>query len=279
MNDTGIETAILSVTAPGAGIIDSASGSAAMARRINEYAATIRDSQPAKFGFFAAVPDLVLNITAVIEEIDYALDVLKADGITLFTRYGKKHQYLGNPAFEDVWAHLDRRKAVVFIHPTHPVDTELINPILLQPSIDYPHETTRTVTDMLISGTRARYPNSKVILSHAGGTLPYLINRLSVSRPDMYDRFMKDAKSFHYDLALSSAPIVMKMLIEFVGEEKLLIGSDFPYAPLVGIKGFAKLVDEFEMRRKRRERIYWRNAAELFPRLVKEWEKKGLAKL
>lgn len=156
------------------------------------------------------------------------------------------------------------------------MDTELVNPLLLQPTIDYPYETTRTAADLIITGRRAKYNKCKVILSHAGGTLPYLINRMAVSRPDVKEQFMKDLASFHYDLALSSAPVVMDMLVQLVEEEKLLVGSDYPYAPIAGIRGFAELLGGYKIGRKRREKIYNRNAMKLFPRLAEEWAKAGI---
>lgn len=80
-------------------------------------------------------------------KIAYALDTLGADGVTVFTRYGEGHTYLGNPSLEPIWAELNRRKCVVFVHPTHPVDTTMVNRQLPQPAIDYPHETTRTAME------------------------------------------------------------------------------------------------------------------------------------
>lgn len=87
--------------------------------------------------------------------------------------------YLGHQELKPIWRELNRRKAVVFVHPTHPVDTRPINPAIPQPTIDYPHETSRTALDMLSSGTLDEFPEVKVILSHAGGTLPYLISRVA----------------------------------------------------------------------------------------------------
>jgi Predicted metal-dependent hydrolase of the TIM-barrel fold len=185
--------------------------------------------------FFGSLPSL-LDTEAALDEIRYALDVLHADGVTLFTRYGNGSTYLGHKSIEPIWEELDRRKAVVFVHPTHPVDTNKINPKMPQPMIDYPHETTRTAMDMIMMGTRLKYPNCKVILSHAGGTLPYLISRVATplqTTPDFaagiamgvnHDQVMAAFRSFHYDLALSSSLPVLDMLLKLVPHNHILFG-------------------------------------------------------
>lgn len=177
MDRLGIQTAILSITAPGACILKGGP-SFELARKMNLYAAEVRDKQPNKFGFFANLPSL-LDTEAALEEIRFALDELHADGVTLFTRYGNSNTYLGHPDLEPIWAELNRRKCVVFVHPTHPVDTNKVNPRMPQPMIDYPHETTRSAMDMILQGTLSKYADCKIILSHAGGALPYIISRVA----------------------------------------------------------------------------------------------------
>lgn len=116
MDRLGVQTAILLVTAPGACILKG-QASFDLARKLNIYAAELRDKKQEKFGFFAALPSL-LDTEAALDEIRYALDTLHADGITLFTRYGDSNTYLGHPDIEPIWAELNRRKCVVFVHPT-----------------------------------------------------------------------------------------------------------------------------------------------------------------
>lgn len=270
------KTAILSITAPGPCILQG-QASRDLARQSNEYAAKLRDENPSRFGFFASVPSL-LDTEAAIAEITYALDVLHADGVTLFTRYGHgEYVYLGHPKVQPIWAELDKRHAVVFIHPTHPVDTHSFNPRIPQPIIDYPHETTRTAVDMIMSNTKRKHPNCKVILSHAGGTLPYLITRISVPlqgapspmTTKSSTEVMEDAQSFYYDLALSSSRQVLNMLLDFVLPSHILYGSDFPYAPTAGIVAFNDELDSFGLDDTIREQICFKNAETLFPRLKK----------
>ncbi|KIX95711.1 uncharacterized protein Z520_08418 [Fonsecaea multimorphosa CBS 102226] len=278
MDRLGTRTAILSVTAPGACIAASGPESADLARRLNLEGARIRDGNPARFGFFASLPD-VLDTTAALKELRYALDDLGAHGVTLYTRYGRSNTYLGNPAIEPIWAELNRRKCVVFIHPTHPVDTSPVNKRMPQPMIDYPHETSRTAMDMIMMGTLNKYRDCKVILSHAGGTLPYVISRIATplsKTPDLaakaaigvtHDTVMDNFRSFYFDLALSSSPAVLNMLLELVPHGHILYGSDFPYAPLPAYPAFLEQLETFQMDRELREKINFRNAQTLFPGL------------
>jgi predicted TIM-barrel fold metal-dependent hydrolase len=234
MERNGSTKAILSLTAPGAVIAPTTDKRRELARKANEFAAAKRDEDSNRWGFFAALPCL-LDTEGALTEIKYALDVLKADGVTLFTRYGPGNQYLGDPAFKTTWEELNSRKAVVFVHPTHPADTTRVNPLLPQPAIDYPHETTRTAVDMIITNTKRSYPSCKVILSHAGGTLPFLITRVSTVSKEaattarIYgktsEEIMEDFRSFYFDLALSSSEAVLKLVLDAIPHDHLLYGK------------------------------------------------------
>ncbi|KAF9893636.1 hypothetical protein FE257_010948 [Aspergillus nanangensis] len=286
MRRMGIKTAVLSVTAPGACIMPDRKARATLARQLNEHAAALRDQDPESFAFFVSLPDL-LDTDDALAEIAYGLDTLHADGVTLFTRYGSSssnsnnnhnsHTYLGHAALQPIWHELNRRRCVVFVHPTHPVDTHPVTPKLPQPSIDYPHETTRAAMDMIVNGTRHKFPDCKVILSHAGGTLPFLISRVATpmrTAPDIaarhrigttYDKTMEAFRSFHFDLALSSAPQVLDLLLKMVPHEQILFGSDFPYAPVSAYPAFLEDLEAYEMTEELREKINSGNAGGLFP--------------
>jgi len=235
MKHLGVQSAILSVTAPGPCIVKDPTEQAALARQLNEYAAGIRDEDHHSFGFFASLPDIT-NTSAALAEIAYAFDTLEADGVVLYTRYGPNATYLGNPAVEPIWKELDRRGATVFVHPTHPADTELISPQMPQPLIDYPHETTRAAIDMITSRTLRKYRNVKVVLSHAGGTLPFLAGRILTPlrhTPNMmswwlvgttHDEALEAIRSFYYDLALSTSPQQLRTLLDLVPEDHIVYG-------------------------------------------------------
>lgn len=226
---------ILSLTSPGAPIAGSDEGARKLAREANEHCAALRNARPDKYGFFAAMPN-ALDTQGTLDEIAYALDVLKADGVTLYTRYGEGNCYLGNEQLAPIWSELNKREAVVFIHPTHPVDTNRVSDYLLQPTLDYPHETTRTAYDLILSNTKRNNPNCKVILSHAGGTLPWILPRsatllrgLSADRlpahAKTYEEVWDDFKSFYFDIALSQSHEGLHLLLKRVPEDHILYGT------------------------------------------------------
>ena len=269
----GIMTTILSVTAPGPSIEKDPIKAGTLARECNQYAAEIRDQNPSKYGFFASLPSL-FDTELVLSEIAFALDVLKADGVTLFTRYGSGLAYLGHEAFKPVWAELNKRKAVVFVHPTHLVDTQLINPRMPQPLIDYPHETSRAALDMITSGVLRDFPSCKIILSHAGGTLPYLIYRAASVLPLMpeppglsREQIVNEARQFYFDIAISANPITLKALFAFAKPGHILFGTDFPNAPKDAVQYFTESLEQYPMPESTREQLEKGNALKLFPQL------------
>lgn len=278
----GIAFTFLSITAPGAGIVP-VEKQAAFCRQANEYTAAICASQPTRYGFFACIPTL-LDAAAAQAEITYALDTLKADGVTLYTRYGAGNHYLGHPDFAATWDLLDERGAVVFVHPTHPVDTALVNGSLPQPMLDYPHETTRAAADLITSGSVRAHRRVRIILSHAGGTLPYLALRPAAMLPYLPGRdkdkdvrsaervtadFIEDARSFYFDSALSAGALTLDLLKEFARPGHVLFGSDFPYAPTPAISQMNKLLDAYgEKNEAFAAELNLEAATKLFPRLA-----------
>ncbi|KAI9680443.1 MAG: hypothetical protein M1822_007201 [Bathelium mastoideum] len=272
-NLIGLRTTILSTTAPGPCIERDPAKATALARECNRYVAEIRDQKSSEYGFFASLPGL-FDTELVLDEIAYAFDVLKADGVTLFTRYGSGHAYLGHEAFKPIWAALNERNAVVFIHPTHPVDHQLINQWMPQPMFDYPHETGRAAMDMITAGVVRDSPGCKIILSHAGGTLPYLIYRAAAMLPLMpkplgfsREQIVEQARGFYFDTAISANPITLKALFEFAKPGHVLFGSDFPNAPKDAVEYFTEALDTYQMPESTRREVYYEAALELFPRL------------
>lgn len=281
MSLLGIKIAILSVTAPGPKIYEGdIEKGRVFTRKLNQYSADLVESDREKFGFFASLPSL-LDVEGAINEIDFAHKILKADGFTLFTSYGHG-QYLGHPSFQLVWAKLNELKTVVFIHPSE-APTTRVNSYMPQPLIDYPQETTRTASDIVLTGTRALFSDVKIILSHAGGTVPFLVQRiagagiipeLKCSRGPF--EILSDFRSFYYDTALSSSVSQLKALLEFADHSKILFGSDIPYASLPTSLFITKGLDHFFKERDSEEfktlwqQINWKNAKALFPHKFKD---------
>ena len=250
MSILAIETAIVSVTAPGTKIYEgNKEKGRVLARQLNDYSADFVKNNPKQFGFFASLPSLT-DVEGALQEIDHAHSTLEPDGYLLYTSYGNA-QYLGDPSFKPIWNKLNELKTVVFIHPSE-APTTIVNRYLPQPLIDYPHETTRTASDFVLTGTRAAYPDVKIILSHAGGTLPFLAQRItmvsdmpSLQCPRQPQEILADFRSFYYDTALSSSTPQLQALLEFADPSKILFGSDVPYAPCPVALNFTKSLDTF----------------------------------
>ncbi|KAF5676587.1 amidohydrolase family [Fusarium heterosporum] len=256
---------------PGVTNIDDPEESASVARQMNEYSAQLRDRY-SNTGFFATVPSLQ-HTALVLQELRYAFDTLKADGVTLFTSYATPQGYLGHPEYVPIWEELNRRKVVVFVHPTDNVAGVSFDERLPMPAFDWPHETGRTAIDMILNRRLEQFPDVKIILSHGGGTLIPLIRRSTMisfaefggvmSLQDMINQ----AKQFYFDTTLAGSKEMFPMILEFAKPGHLLFGSDFPQAPEKLSKGFTKFVDEFSMDDEKREQIYFKSALNLFPRL------------
>ncbi|MCJ1383826.1 hypothetical protein MMC17_006940 [Xylographa soralifera] len=275
MSKLDISTSILSLSAPGPGIVPETEGARALARKYNEWASEVSTVEPSRFGFFAALPGLH-DTEGCIAEIRYAFDNLHADGVCLFTSYRGK--YLGDSSFEPIWKELNDRGAVVFIHPTMAEGSTLVSTMLQPPAFDFAHETGRTAAHMIVTGMKHRFPKSKVILSHAGGTLPILserlaqleanlfLNTLEAESPKSSTEILQDAKSFYFDLALAGTANVLDLLLKWAPREHILYGSDHPYATVEAEYNTRKL-EEYDMTLERRMECYAGNGLKLFPRL------------
>ncbi|KAJ3486396.1 hypothetical protein NLG97_g6623 [Lecanicillium saksenae] len=264
---------MLSISCPGPEIVPDEE-QAQLCRDANEFARDIRDKYPDRYGFFAMVPSL-MDTAAALEEIRYAFDVLGADGVTLYTRYGKGNNYLGHPNFAPVWEELHRREAVVFVHPTDPIDANnKVNEKLLQPILDFPHETTRTAVDLIMTDSVRKYSRCKIILSHGGGSLPYLAARPAMLLHDTgltnmtSEYFLESARMFYYDTALTDPNLVLPFLLKFASADHILFGTDVPYAPDVTVKRLSRDLDEVPLSRRDRDKIEFGTALKLFPRLA-----------
>lgn len=266
MSELGIATAILSVSAPGTTFLPNAADAAALARDLNDHLATVVNAQPDRFGFFATVPMPHVDESAA--EVVRSLDELGADGVVLLAN--SAGTYLGQEGQDDLFAALDARSAVVFIHPA-----ELPGPAVdgvLPFAADFLLDTTRAAYLLVRNGIRRKYHNIKFILSHAGGFVPYASHRLAVgimsdtggSLADSLDDFA----GFFFDTALSSSAAALPSLLAFAKPGHVTFGSDWPFAPIAAGKLFAAGLETYPgLDAAARSAIERTNALALFPRL------------
>jgi predicted TIM-barrel fold metal-dependent hydrolase len=204
----------------------------ALARRCNELAAELARGRPDRFGGFACLP--LPDLDGALTELAYAFDDLRLDGVVLFSN--ARGIYLGDPRFTPLFDELQRRRALVFIHPNPSPDPGAHALGLPDSLIDYPADTTRAIATLHYSNTFARTPDVKYVLAHAGGTVPYLAGRFGIvdemrvipgaqTRASAAETFRR----LYWDTALSWSDPVLRMLRSVVGIDHVLFGSDYPY--------------------------------------------------
>ena len=231
MDKAGVATAMLSVTTPQVSFA-SAADARRMARESNEWTAQLAQTHKGRFGVFAMLP--MQDMDSALREAAYALDVLKADGIGLLTSYGDK--WLGHADFAPLMDELNRRGAILYTHPTAANCCRNVLPDVPPTVIEFGTDTTRAITNIVFSGTAARTPDLRYIFSHAGGTLPFLTERLL--RMPLQDAKLNarvprgvlfELRRFFYDTAWSAHPSALAALTRLVDSSQVLLGSDYPY--------------------------------------------------
>tara|TARA_B100000676_G_scaffold167851_1_gene164941 strand:- start:72491 stop:73444 length:954 start_codon:yes stop_codon:yes gene_type:complete len=272
MSAENIGTAILSFTSPGIYFGDIAV-TRDLAKQCNDYLAQLAADHPGRFGGFAFLP--LPDIDASLREIERVLDVLNLDGITLLTSIDEK--YIGHPDFEPIYEELNRRQAVTFIHPCYPPGTEAQGWDIPRMIIDYPFETTRVATNLIFKGVMERMPDIRFILSHSGGTLPFLMHRIAIfdKQTPFQDNYPKGAmeyvKRFYFDTALSGDKIILDGLSGVVDPSRILFGSDYPYVSEDVVEIETGGFDSYDAFNKEvRKAINRDNAEILFPRFAEK---------
>ena len=236
MDKAGVRTGVLSLAStPGVWFDQPAAEVAKMARLCNDFGAQMVRDHPGRFGLFATLP--MIDVDSSLKEIDYALGTLKADGFGLQTNYGDK--WPGDAAYRPIFEELNRRKAVVYFHPLVASCCGRLSVGTFPAVIEVPHDTTRAVASLLLSGSLARYRDIKWLFSHAGGTVPMLAGRM-----EYFFNFRKDRAQFapngieaefqrlYYDTANATHPSSMAALLKLIPDTQVTYGSDYPYVPM-----------------------------------------------
>lgn len=266
MDALGVATAILSVSTPGTTFMAAEADAAALARDVNDFGAALVNERPDRFGFFATVP--LPHPNSAVTEAVRALDELHADGVVLLANTAG--HYLGADGSDALFAALDARSAVVFVHPA-----ELPGPAVpdVPPfAADFLLDTTRAAYLLVRNGIVRRYPNIRFLLSHGGGFVPYAAQRLALAITADTGRSVADVlddfAGFHFDTALSSSAAGLPTLLAFARPGHVTFGSDWPFAPSAAGLLFAAGLETYPgLDADGRTAIERDNALALFPRL------------
>ena len=244
MDKGGVATAIVSISEPGVHFGDN-DQARALARECNEFGAKLKSDHRGRFGNFAILP--MPDVEGSLKELDYALGALKAEGICLMTSYQSK--YLGDPMFVPLMEELNRRKAVVYVHPFRADCCRGLVPNVNEPTIELPQDTARTMLSVVFSGNARRFRDIRFIFSHAGGTLPLLIHRVeawaNIRKDLMPERFPDGVRAefrrFYYDTASSDHAWTLMPLTRLVETTQVVFGTDFPFrSASITAKGIAE---------------------------------------
>ena len=254
MDQAGTASAILSLTTPAFGFGEM-NDVRKVSRGCNEAAAKLIADHPGRFGSFATIP--LADTEGALHEMVYALDTLKADGIALYSDYGDK--WLGDASFAPVYEELNRRKAVVYVHPTLPTCCSSLavakdgvpNEIAM---IEFGTDTTRTIASLIFSGVTAKFPDISWIFSHGGGVMPFLIERFfqggssaeivpgiltkgqdgpPVKNLPKGEDVLRELRKLYYDTAQISNPVALGALRKVIPISHILYGTDYWYRTAV----------------------------------------------
>ena len=240
-----------------------------VARACNEFQAQrLRDNR-ARFGAFALLP--LPDVDGALDELSYALDVLRLDGVGLFSSVNDC--YLGDPRFDPVFDELNRRRAVVFIHPTHceaPEQMRLHAPPFV---VEYVFDTTRAIVNLIYSGTLQRCPNMRLIVAHGGGAVPFLAQRIAMMEGHRgakgVTNVMPALRSLYYEIASSTSAFALRSLQELADPTHVLWGSDLPFVYGARLREEIEHWEQYQgFDTAARAAIEELNAVRLFPRFA-----------
>ena len=258
MDKKGIGAAITSVSAPGVYFKDD-SFSRDLARSCNTYAARLISDYPDRFGGYASLP--LPDLDGALHEMEHALDTLGFDGVVLMTNTGG--HYIGSPDSEELFAELNRRNAVVFLHPCD-LPGEKGEYALLEPLFETGVETTRAVAHLMQTGILERYPAIRYILPHGGGSVPYLAWRMATGRSNqgngsICDRGLYDypvnrndlgagvalLEQMYYDTSQQGSAL-LKAVQELASPSHILFGTDLPFQSPIQVSLLTKALTDYD---------------------------------
>jgi predicted TIM-barrel fold metal-dependent hydrolase len=245
MDRAGVQTSYSSITVPGIYFAEGFGNQQAppgakfkndvkaLAREANEFGAKMKTDYPGRFGIWASLP--LPDVDASLKEIEYAFDKLKLDGIGLVTSIGTR--YMGDAAFARVFEELNRRKAIVYTHPGAGPCCLYAIPKVGPTTLEYSHDTARTIVSWIESGSADRFPNVQWIFSHGGGSIwsaRYINGEFGTSgkafdNPAEPPNKIAHLRRFYYDTAASANFIQMGTLKRLVGSTHIVFGCDHPY--------------------------------------------------
>ena len=263
LDEHGVTTQVLSFTTPGVHV-EPPELAIRLAREINDAFAQVIRERPGRFTALATLP--LNDPAASVNELERAMKELKLPGAMVFSNVN--HVALADEQFEPLWKKADELGAVVYIHPTDPLGVEAMLDYWLMPLVGFLMDTTLAASKLVFSGVVARHPRIRWVLTHMGGAIPYLAERLDrghrafaecrrhIDRPPS-----EYLQQFYYDTVNFNASAI-RLAIDFAGHNRILAGSDYPHQ-IGSIPLMIDTIARLDIDERVRQKIYGENAAAL----------------
>jgi aminocarboxymuconate-semialdehyde decarboxylase len=263
LEDQGVTTQVLSFTTPGVHV-ESPAVAVEWARLVNDAFAQIVRERGGRFTSLATLP--LNDPDASVRELERAMKELGMPGAMVFSNVN--HVALSDDRFLPLWKKADELEAVIYIHPTDPLGVDAMLDYWLMPLVGFLFDTTLAASKLVFSGIVDRHPRIHWVLTHMGGAIPYLAERLdrgyrafadcrkNIGRPPS-----EYLKHFYYD-TVNFNPSAVGLALDFAGADRILAGSDYPHQ-IGSIPLMIGTIGELDVDQKVKERIFGANAARL----------------
>ena len=267
MDENRIKTQMLSISSPGINFLEGTKMQQ-LGRRLNDLMAQLVKDHSPRFGLMAVLP--LPDVDASLAEIKYAFDTLGADGVGLLSNYDGI--YLGDPKLDPVFEELNRRKAVIFVHPTPPPDWKKFTVGLSAPVMEYTFDSTRMAQNLVVHGAKAKFRDLTIFVAHAGGTLPFTKQRVLKyfleGKDDLYS-------TFAYEMTATTEPEQIRCLMATADPNMCFMGFDNPFMPPTVWAPLQKTLEAYDFPPGVLRSIQHGNALKLFPQVEARLRKAG----
>jgi len=260
----GVDTQIVTFTTPGTHV-EEPKRAARFATMVNDAFGKIKKERGPRFTSLATLP--LNDVPASVAELSRAMNTHGFPGAMVFSNVNGVA--LADPRFDPLWAEANKLHAVIHIHPTDPVGVEAMQDYWLMPLVGFLFDTTLAAAKLVFAGVPERYPNIKWVLSHLGGAIPYLAERLDRGfeafpdcRADIQKKPSEYLRRFYFD-TVNFDPMAVRLAVDFAGAGQILAGSDYPHQ-IGSIPKMKKSLGELRVSESERKMILGENAKKLY---------------
>jgi aminocarboxymuconate-semialdehyde decarboxylase len=259
-----VDTQVITLTTPGTHV-ETPQVAARLAQITNDDFARIVQERGPRFASLCTLP--LNDPNASLKELRRCIEELRFPGAMLFSNVNGVH--LADQRFWPLYEYANDKKIVLHIHPTNPVGVEAMTEYWLMPLVGFLMDTTLAAGMLVFSGVAERFPNIKWVLSHLGGSVPYLVERFdrgyeafAECRANVKKPPSEYLKNWYYD-TVNFNPNAVELAIKFAGADHVMAGSDYPHA-IGSISKMKRMLAKIGVSDAERAAIMGGNAAKLY---------------